>query len=614
MPPKRKTPAASKADFEPEVVAETVEAPQQDTAAEAAAPTPESPEAAAAVAAAAAAAAIAAPAPTIVVAGSPTEMYAQLQAVVAQDPSRINDHVGPLLELMHAAEDPSSPILLRVRFLEFVGKNVANLRDNAALKKIVTSLVKIIGGEDNTPQLMIAAIQCFPGLGPVSMLDKSWEYLSREGADILMQVIIDQEAFAETVRHAARKALDALTASAFRSVATKLIHWLSDDREGDDEEQLRKERQLALGTLTRFSMSGSMKAHWTEDTQTYVLSLIYQILGVVDVREFAQLARVAANMPIVRAKSGLPLLETFLSNNRLDSERSIEAVTIIGRYLHITGKRADGTGEAVEFDLVAPLESAGQLGAGSIDGASHKAMLIARAVLLAARLAPADVAERLLSVIASTVLQLVGNDGTALPENLTTLEEMLFAMAAIAAKKPAEALLKFNEDDFHAAMTALAAAAAAVQPQLTFTIKKQVREDKAGNDEAEALACVHNVSVLARAFATKQVPTGEHKGSWTGLCKLPALKRAREAGRSALPAARGTAGASDRPRHGGSGGRGRDGDRKRSNSDGPQPNKRQRTASSSSNKGSSAGVLDQAKMRSGNSHGSSSRGGQRRRR
>ncbi|RNC37883.1 hypothetical protein TcCL_NonESM12928, partial [Trypanosoma cruzi] len=138
------------------------------------------------------------------------ELYATLQAAVSEDPVKLNDFVRELLQALSDAECPDAPLLVRVRTLEFISKYGQHVRDGNALKKIVTSLVKILSGSEDTPQLLVAAVQGLSSLGPVSVLDKKWEYLSREGADVLMQVMLDEEGFAESVRQAASKALDSL--------------------------------------------------------------------------------------------------------------------------------------------------------------------------------------------------------------------------------------------------------------------------------------------------------------------------------------------------------------------------------------------------------------------
>lgn len=269
MAPKRRaasTTSPAPAEAEPHLNEEEAVPAPAEAVAEIAA---EASDAVQAPAAEAEAEAPAAPAEPVPVTGTTTEMYSQLQSILASDSAKVNDYIPQTLELVAAAESADTPLLLRVRFLELIGQHVAAVRDNNALRKVVTSLVKIVGGPDNTPQLLTAAIQAFAGLGPVSVLDKNWEYLAREGADVLMQVMIDREAFPESVRQAASKSLDSLTSSAFRSVLAKLLHWLSLDREEDEEAQIQQERHMALTRLTRLIMQPSQRKHWTEETQAF---------------------------------------------------------------------------------------------------------------------------------------------------------------------------------------------------------------------------------------------------------------------------------------------------------------------------------------------------------
>lgn len=476
-----------------------------------------------------------APAPVMVTApvtGTPTEIYGQLRTIVSQDGALINQQVPALLELMRSAENAETPLLLRVRFLEFVANNVANLRDASALKKIVTSLVKVIGGEDNTPQLLVSAVQCLSGLGPVSMLDKSWEYLSREGADILMQVVIDKDAFSEAVRQAARKSLDSLIGSAFRPVLTKLLHWLSDDREEDEEEQISKERHMALAILSRLALSPSLRSHWTEDVEEDATALLLRILNIVDAREFSQLARVAAALPKAHQQGGIPLLQAFLSSHKLDSERSVESAAIIGRFVSTKGR---------EFDMLSALES-GKLLSSNVDADSLHGALVARLVLLAVRLAPAESAVQLFPYVVAQLEHLLGN-GSSLQGNLSTLEAFMFAVIALGRHTSVQVLQKLNEETLNATMTAFANNLAKIEPEAIFAVKKMVREHKAGNEQGELLACLHNLRIISGSFSAKHLPMSELCESWARKRPLPTLKRAREDGNGALPPPPGTASA-----------------------------------------------------------------------
>ncbi|CCW66266.1 unnamed protein product [Phytomonas sp. Hart1] len=448
---------------------------------------------------------------------NPAAIFAQLQQTVEGDATKINNHLGSLMSLVQAAENSQTSIFLRVRFLELIARYVVHIRDNNALKKIVTSLIKIIGGDDNTPQLLVAALQCFSGLGSVSMLEKQWEYLSREGADILMQVIIDKEAFPEPVRQAARKSLDDLTESAFQPVVTKLLHWLSDDREDDEEEQLLKERHMALTVLNRLSRMVSLKSQWTEEVQELVYNLILRILDVVNVREFSQLARIAAHLPIIVAKGGGNfLLKSYLSNHKLDSNRQLEAVVILGRFVQVKD-------QSDELDLTPALEAAGLL-AHEIDAQSEHGYLSARIVLLTARLAGSDTAEKLLSFIFHNLMHLLGADGTSLPENISTLEALLFAMVAIARKKPIEVLQKIHEENFNASMINLMKAMTSLENHTLFSVKKLVMKKEAKDTDAEMLTCLHNICVIAGSASSKHLPLIELKESWAERPSLSVLK------------------------------------------------------------------------------------------
>ncbi|KAK7196510.1 hypothetical protein NESM_000588700 [Novymonas esmeraldas] len=463
----------------------------------------------------------------VAVTGSTTEIYSQLQSILSVDGALVNHYIPQVLELVQAAESADTPILLRVRFLEFIGQHVSAVRDNNALRKVVTSLVKIVGGADNTPQLLTAAVQAFAGLGPVSVIDKNWEYLAREGADVLMQVMIDRAAFPECVWQAASKSLDSLTKSAFRSVLAKLLHWLSLDREEDDEAQIQQERQLALSRLRQLVMAPSQRKHWTEEAQHFAEPLLQRVLGTVNVSEFAQLARVAAHLPINQEKGGLPLLEWYVSAHGLGDDRHMEAVAIIGRFIT----------SAVEYDLCPALDAAGALSR-NIDAASDSGVAVAKVVLLASRIATAEAAERLYPYVYGQIATILADmRGTLTTANLHTVEALLFAAVALARKRSAEALQQLNDPAFNTTATAAAQAAAELHRLALYAVKKAAQSKEADAADANAVASLANIKTITEAFAAKRLPLGEVKESWAqaGGNRIPTVKRDRDAPRSVMP-------------------------------------------------------------------------------
>ncbi|ORC87881.1 uncharacterized protein TM35_000191250 [Trypanosoma theileri] len=469
------------------------------------------------------------------------ELYATLQAAVTESPEKVNDFVRELLQMLAEAENPDAPLLVRVRTLEFVARYGHHLRDGNALKKIVTSLVKILSGTENTPQLLIAAVQGIAALGPVSVLDKKWEYLSREGADVLMQVMLDENGFAENVRQAASKAFDALVQNAFRPVATKLLHWISDDREAEEEEQLKKERRMAMTRLRRLAQSPAMRSQWTEEVQEHVLGLIIRVLSTVTVREFAQLTSIAAALPMVRESGGRQLLTAFLARNKLNSDRALESLSIIAQHV-----------SATSYDITPALEEASLLTT-PVETSTPKGLWHAKILLLAARLATPENTDKLYTAILEQLNHVMG-DASVLPENLSTLEALLFAFVAIGQKKPVEFLKQLNEDAFAAKCSALMNAITEMEPLVVYAVKKLMQRSAAGKKEVEALGCCHNLHVILGAFSARHIPMGALTESWLRKYTLPPLKRGRDASTAASAAKRGpvtssgeSAGASSTP-------------------------------------------------------------------
>ncbi|RNF08442.1 hypothetical protein TraAM80_02744 [Trypanosoma rangeli] len=447
--------------------------------------------------------------------GNAAELYATLQAAVAEDHTKVNDFVRELLQALNDAESQEASLLVRVRTLEFISHYGQYLRDGNALKKVVTSLVKILSGPEDTPQLLMAAVQGLSSLGPVSVLDKKWEYLSREGADVLMQVMLDEEGFAEGVRQAASKALDSLIQTAFRPVVTKLLHWISDNRETEDEEQLKKERRMAMTRLRRLAHASTLRSQWTEEVQEHVLSLIVRVLSTVTVQEFVQLTSIAAALPMVRAEAGVPLLKAFLAQNTLNTDRALESLSIIGQCVGAT-----------PYDLVPVLEDAGLLTT-PVEVNTTRGIWHAEVLLLGARLATPDNIDKVYNA-ALRQLDHVMQDGAALPENMTILEVLLFAVMAVGQKKPVEMLKHLNDDAFAAKCKGLTELVSRMEPLLVYAVKKRMQRSVAGQKEAEVLGCCHNVRTILSAFSSKHMPMGTFTESWLHKNKLPALKRRRE--------------------------------------------------------------------------------------
>nr|CCC48871.1 conserved hypothetical protein, fragment [Trypanosoma vivax Y486] len=440
------------------------------------------------------------------------ELYAHLQAVVAEDQTKINDYVQEIQRLLGEAENTEAPLVLRVRMVEFIARYGQHLRDGNALKKVVTSLVKILSGPDNTPQLLTAAVQGIASLGPVSMLDKKWEFLSREGADVLMQVMIDEKGFEETVRQAASKALDVLVNTAFRPVVTKLLHWISDDREAEEEEQLQKERRMAMMKLRSLALSPTHKAQWTEEVQEHVLALIIRVLSAVTIQEFARLTRIASSLPMVQEKGCLLLLTSFLSQNKLTNDRALESLSIISQYVSST-----------PFDITPSLEEAGLLKL-PIDGTSQKGMWQAKVLLLAARLATPENRDKVYTAVLEQ-LALVMGDGSKLPENLTTLEALLLALTAVGQGKGIAFLKQLKNEDFVAKCNNLLKLVNEMEPLVIYAV---VQKSTAGSKEAEMLGLLHNLRVILGSFTSGHIPMGATVESWAHKHKLPVVKRERE--------------------------------------------------------------------------------------
>lgn len=419
------------------------------------------------------------------------ESFAEFQTTEGE---QINERLPQLLQLMAAAESSETPLLMRVRFLECVHRHLSNVRDGSTLKKVVSSLVKIVGSQDNSVPLLSAAVRCFEGLGPLSSADQSQEYLAREGVDVLLQVTLDHGAFEAPVRKAAAAALDSLTSSAFRCVTTKLIHWLSNDREEDDEEQLQRERHTALSRLATLAFSPSNGKHWTEETQAHTLSLIQRVLSQVDCAEFRQLMRIASSLSSVKQAGGVKLLEMYLAENASPSENFAECLSIVAPLIQ----------DSVEFDLVSVLENH-RFFENPIEHQGDAAVFLSRAILLAARVSPKESGTKLLPFVTQQTTLLIG-DGKSLDADYTIVEAMLLSIVHLSKKCGQEVLAALQDEAFRAALASLAETLVSVENDVVFAVKKSPAKSDGPQYELAVVAAVSNVRTLAAHLSEKRIP------------------------------------------------------------------------------------------------------------
>lgn len=457
---------------------------------------------------------------------NPLEVFSSLQA--AAESNTIQEHITHVLELMGAAEATTTPPLMRVRFLEFIARHMGKIGESAALKKIAASLVKIISSDEQTiDPILCTAICCFASLGPVSATDNSLEFLAREAVDILLQITLDHGAFSLTVRKAAIAALDSLTETAFRCVVTKLLHWLSDDREEDEDEQIRKERQNALSRLSRLAMAPSMRKHWTEEMQIYTLSLIQRIIQILNVKEFSNLMHVGSSLPLVREKDGLPLLELLISENQTLSDRAIESLAIVEKYV----------GTKAVYDLSTYLGRCSVFQK-NIPRSGDSAIFLSRVLVLAAKTSPPEACGPLIDFVCSQ-LSLFTGDGRNLNFDFSVLEALLLSLVQLLKKNDAEVLIKISDEPFRSKLSVLQGTLADLSNFSLFAVKKSLQSGQANIQDAELLSCMENSKTIVAAILEKRIPSEAIQESWSGKTKLPVLKRSREENfaKTALPSA-----------------------------------------------------------------------------
>jgi len=455
------------------------------------------------------------------------ELFNDFQQLVQNDAALHAAHSEQFVKLLGFADDTNTYAAVRVKILNYIAQHIG-FYDASVCKKAAQLAVKLLAAPE-VDQIAIHAIKVLVGLASITSAEKRPDYFAREGADILIQVVLadstDGEGYTSDVRDAAKKSLDELAAINMKSVLTKLVHLISDDREADEAEQLSRERTFALGMLQRLSVQKNTASQWTEEVQQHFLTVLSVVLHTVTKDEFVKLLDIAGHLPLVKEKNFTPILESYLNGaSTLESIRQLESVNMLAqRVLRTT---------AVQFPLLAEklvsLQFVKSINM-TLDSVDELQLAQLKVLVAAARLANADAAAPLLGELmaaaaASNVFRADGN-------NVTLVEGLLFALAHLGSKigEPFVALL--NAPELGQQLEQSRVSVDALEKIVLFDIKKRLvdADEKPGSQDARHLAALQNISTILTAFTKKEVPSiASVAPSWARGAKLPVVKRSRD--------------------------------------------------------------------------------------
>lgn len=460
------------------------------------------------------------------------QVFSEFQALVQSDAALHAANAEQFVKLMSFADDLETNVAVRAKIINFVAQSIA-FYDASVCKKAAQLAVKLLAGQDSIDPILISAIKVLVSLASITNAEKRPDYFAREGADILIQVILadaaDGEGYSVVVRDEAKNALEQLATINLKSVLTKLVHLISDDREADEAEQLSRERVFALGMLQRLSANlKSAATQWTEDVQQHFLTVLSVVLHTVTKDEFVKLLDIAGQLPVVKEKNFTSILESYLNGvSSLDSLRQLESVSILAQ-------RVLRAAVVLPFPLLAEKLVALQF-VKSIQMAAESAdetqLAQLKLLVAASRLASAESAAPLLGELMVAIA--TTNVFNAETNNVTLIEGLLFALSNLGSKIGEPFIAMISTAELSQKLAENLAAVDALTKIVTFEIKKRLidgdAENKPGSQDARCLAALQNISKILTALTKKEVPAVALVApSWARGAKLPVVKRARD--------------------------------------------------------------------------------------
>ena len=431
------------------------------------------------------------------------DQYEAFQAAIG---SGENDKAAaPYKALVAAVNDKTVNPLLRMKALKCIsghgGLFEAQLKDT--MKAIVTSL-----SEEDDEAIQSAAVEAIVGFSKSCTLNKSkkGEFVVRESTDVLMQLAID-ESRSEAIKKAANDGIIAMVACDFKAVITKQLHWLSDDREDDNQEYLAKERSFALDKLSTFARGSQLSNEWTDELVASMFKYFTVVFPTITLPEYTRLIAIVVAIPQVK-KDPTPLVDVVLSGKYKD-DRLLEMLVVLGSHLPKTFKH-----DSLATRLFSELSK--------FTGESNAAnTLIAKGAVIASRAITEAAAAKVVPSVVTAVKTAIGN-----PENITALEGLLIAFNTVGYLQTIPFKETLDKDEWIASVNALLDRIKEMQPQLLFAVKKKVNDGTATQKDAVALLTLDSIATILKAHAAKEIAsTVTTLPSWERKAVLPKIKK-----------------------------------------------------------------------------------------
>ncbi|CUG92942.1 Hypothetical protein, putative [Bodo saltans] len=445
------------------------------------------------------------------------EVFTSFVELVKDDGALHVANVETFNKLLQLSEDQAAVnVAVRVKILNFVAQSI-KYYDAKVAKAVAQLSVKIIASDSFEDPAVIAAIKLFPALALIPTENRP-DYFAREGADVIIQVILDETAFSAPVRAVAKDALQALILSGFKSVLTKLIHLISDDREADEAEYVQKERTFAWETLLQLVKNkAAYGTQWTEEVQQHFLQCLAVVLHTVPKDEFAKLIEVASSLSVVRDQQFLPLLDSYLGGAKLDGPRGLEGLSMISAVIP-RGAITTLAEKVIKDQLVKKIDFKGET--------TPLQLAQIQVLVFAAKTASNEAALALMGeVLGAVMLSGIFEDASTC-QSLALIEGLLLSMFYLSPKCGPMLLAALSDPTLGEKLTKTTEELTQLNKQVLFAVKKKVDASTATSDDAATLTVLANLEFLIAPLAKRQVPSlAAFVPSWEKTNKLPEIKR-----------------------------------------------------------------------------------------
>jgi hypothetical protein len=374
--------------------------------------------------------------------------------------------------------------------------------------KALLSLVNTLAAPTSNEALRQGAIE---GLAGVALKSTSKQIdVTREVADVLLQVSLPTSGFSDDVRKKARDLVNKqLIEACPKGVVGKMLHWLSDDREDDEAAQIDAERKVALAVLNNPVLSRAPAlAQIQQDEQ--IPKIAARVLSVVSAHQFYRLLPVISNF-VAASESSAAAVVDAVCGAKCDSDKNWESLYSISRYLP-KGLKTDAP-----FDKLSATVSKKT----SLEGDADSVARMLKAFVAACQLVTSESAPKKVGVAKELAARVLGS--AELSANLTFVEAALLSLAALA--RDEESVKAAIDDSLAASLNALVSGQIAPQfDKYVYAVKKEGRQNARPHDHI-AIACLENIKLIGGKLAEKQsIPQAGISPSWLSTRKsLPVV-------------------------------------------------------------------------------------------